>query len=63
MMTAFGSLSSSPMFSLAAMKMFTADSTLVTLSAASLAGIDAAAHIVLRKTVSFVTVSVTVHPT
>jgi hypothetical protein len=62
MMMEFYRLSSSPIFSFAAMKVFTADGTLANLSATSFAGLDAAAQLVLGETVSFVTVSVTVHP-
>jgi hypothetical protein len=62
MMTAFDSLASSPILSFAAMKVFTTDDTLVNLSAASLAVLDTTAQIVLQETVSFVTVSVIVHP-
>jgi hypothetical protein len=61
-MTAFDSLALSPLFSFAAMEVFTADGTLVNLSTASLVGPDAAAQLVLREMVSFVTVSVIVHP-
>jgi hypothetical protein len=61
-MPAIDSLASSPIFSFAAMKVFTNDGTLVNLSAASLAGIDATSQLVLRETVSFVTVSVTFQP-
>jgi hypothetical protein len=62
MMTVFDSLASSPIFNFAAMKVFTSDGTLVNMLAASLAGLDATAQIVLRETVSFITVYVTVHP-
>jgi hypothetical protein len=62
MMTAIDSLASSPLFSFAAMKVFTADGTLVNLSAASLARLKAVAQLVLQETVSFITVSVIVHP-
>jgi hypothetical protein len=44
------------------MKVFTADGTLANLSATSFAGLVAADQLVLGETVSFVTVSVTVHP-
>jgi hypothetical protein len=62
MMMAFYSLASSPILSFAAMKVFTAVSTLVNLSATLLAGLNAAAQLLLGETVSFITVSVTVHP-
>jgi hypothetical protein len=61
-MAVFDLLESTPLFSFTYMNIFTAAGSVVNLESVTLVGLYEAAQVALRAQVSFVTLSVTVHP-
>jgi hypothetical protein len=61
-MVVFDMMESTPLFRFTVMNIFTATETVVNLDSVTLAGLDEAAQVAMCEQVSFITLSVMVHP-